>query len=202
MNDIKNIKFLLFGDSEPPQRRKGDAGYDIFVPHLSEQFAKDLIAANPGQPRRWSIVGGGPTNPDEDRDAGFFIQLNPHCDLRIPTYIRSQLPDNVYLRAAPRGSSAVQIRLAVGAEVIDPSFQGNIFLHIYNTSNEPTFIKFGQKLIQLIPELFDPTEAEVFYSNKIERCKDYKNFINEDDFFPEKTERGEGMLDSTSASPE
>ena len=37
-----DIKLFVCGDVKAPQRAKGDAGIDFFVPNFSEQFLKDL----------------------------------------------------------------------------------------------------------------------------------------------------------------
>ena len=48
-----DIKLFVCGDVKAPQRAKGDAGIDFFVPNFSEQFLKDLTDKNPGAPMKY-----------------------------------------------------------------------------------------------------------------------------------------------------
>ena len=109
-----NLKWFVCGDVTPPKRNHGfDAGYDLFLPNFTEQFCKDLAEKNPGQPKRWSIVGPGTdsSNPNE----GYCIQLSPHQDLLIPLYVRSRLDPEWAIVIMNKSGVAIYQRLIVGA---------------------------------------------------------------------------------------
>ena len=55
MENSSDIKLFVCGDVKAPQRAKGDAGIDFFVPNFSEQFLKDLTDKNSGAPMRYQV---------------------------------------------------------------------------------------------------------------------------------------------------
>ena len=73
-------------------------------------------------------------------------------------------------------------RFDVGAQVIDEDYQGEVHLHVINTSKIPQTIKPGQKLLQglLLPVLY----------SKIKE-------VPESELHTTKTERGSGGFGST-----
>jgi dUTPase len=195
------VQFYVCGNTKPPKRRDGeDAGFDIFIPNLSEQFVKDLIEKNPGQPTKWGIVGAGDPESD-DKNAGFYIQLGPHQDILIPSYVKSKFPPSWALRATNKGSVAIRQHLIVGAELIDSSYRGIIYIHLINTSPINQFIGFGQKMCQLVPIRIDEAPAEIFYDKSIDEFKEFKNLTDEESFFSDAppSSRGEGAFGSTGA---
>jgi dUTPase len=166
------------------------------VPTLTQQFVDDLTKLNPGQPVRWSLVGVG-DHDKEDPNKGVFIQLAPHCDIMIPSYIMTKFPSNIALRICNKGSIATKKKLVVGAEIVDSIYQGIIMIHLINTSNVNQFIEFGAKMCQAMPIVIDDTEFVTFYSDKVEQFKEYKNVISVEEFFPVPTERKDGAFGST-----
>jgi dUTPase len=169
------VKFFVFGDTKSPTRKQGDAGIDVFVPNLSEQFVKDLTEKNPGQPFRWGLVGAPQSEKDVKDNRGIFLYLPAHEDLLIPTYLKTRFPENLYLRVANKSGVSVNQKLIAGAGVIDSSYEGEILIHIFNDSNVTRFIEFGQKLVQLIPEMIDTQAIEVYYDSGNELFTEYKN---------------------------
>jgi dUTPase len=189
--NLENVKFLVCGDVKPPKRNTGlDAGFDFFVPNLTEQFVKDLSEKNPGQPFRWGLVGV--PSEEEEQNKGVFLYLPAHEDILIPTYIKARFPNNLCLRMSNKSGVATNKKLITGAEIIDSSYQGQIHIHLFNASNATRFIEFGQKIVQAIPLLINNDEHEIYYDNKIEAFKEYKNFVSEEEFYNGMTsERGE-----------
>jgi len=178
-----NLKFFVCGPTMPPKRDDGyDAGWDVFCPHFTEQFCNDLAAKNPGQPIRWSIVSSGQVD-EKDPDRGVFIQVNPHQDILIPTYIRTRFDKEWVLKAHNKSGVATMQKLDIGAEVIDSSYEGICHVHVFNTSSVPQFISFGQKLVQWILERQDPNPATIYYDESLEYFKELKNTVNLEKFY-------------------
>jgi dUTPase len=177
------VKFFVFGDTKSPTRKQGDAGIDVFVPNLSENFVKSLTEKNPGQPFRWGLVGA-PQNEQEIREnKGIFLYLPAHEDILIPTYLKARFPENLYLRVANKSGVSVNQKLMVGAGVIDSSYEGEIIIHVFNNSNVTRFIEFGQKLAQLVPEMIDTQAIEIYYDSTNSAFTEYKNTVSVDDFY-------------------
>ncbi|MCF0126215.1 MAG: hypothetical protein HUJ68_10775 [Clostridia bacterium] len=198
---ISEVKLFVCGDVKTPQRAKGDAGIDLYVPNFSEQFIKDLTEKNPGQPIKWQIQ---PTLLSEDEfkedpNKSGFILLSPHEDLLIPTYVKSLIPEDIYLRMANKSGVCTKQKLVVGAEVIDSSYEGIIHMHVFNNSNTAKIIQFGQKFCQMIPEKYSNSEIEVWYDTNLPQFEEMKNRTTVEDFYKDhKSERGEGGFGSTS----
>ena len=80
----------------------------------------------------------------------------------VSTGLRLLLPDGVYGRIAPRSGLAVKHGLDVGAGVVDPDYQGEIRVVLFNHDMmNPFIIKPGYRIAQLILErALDPIVAE------------------------------------------
>jgi dUTPase len=178
-----NLKFYVFGDVTPPKRNDGyDACFDLQVPNFNEEFAKKLLDKNPGQPIRWGIVGPGAAE-GENPNSGFYIQLSPHQDILIPTFVKARFDPEWQMIVHNKSGVATLQKLDVGADVIDSSYEGEIHIHVFNTSPIPQFISFGQKLAQVSLERIDPNPAETWYDETIEAFKEYKNLTTSEKFF-------------------
>lgn len=166
---MSNVKFLVVGDVKAPKRAAGyDAGVDVFVPNMSEQFMKDLVEKNPGQPYRWGIVGVPPEDPASPKqNEGLYIYVAPGKDILIPTYLKARIPSNMYLRCANKSGVCTKQKLIVGADTIDSSYEGVMHVHLINPSSSMQFIEFGQSIAQLIPEIIDSDEIEVQYDDTL-----------------------------------
>ncbi len=195
------IKLFVCGDVKSPQRAKGDAGIDFFVPNFSEQFLKDLTDKNPGSPLRFQIQMVPLTEEEfnEDPNKAGFITLPAHEDLLIPTYVKSRIPEGMYIRMANKSGVATKQKLVVGAEVVDSTYEGIIHMHVFNNSNTSRIIHFGQKLCQGVPERYSPDELDIWYDSSIDKFKDMKNQTTAEEFYKDhNSDRGEGGFGSTS----
>jgi dUTP pyrophosphatase len=98
----------------------------------------------------------------------------------IPSGIKCQIPKNHALLAVSKSGVATKKHLAIGACLVDEDYTGEIHLHVYNWSKEPTTIEPGEKLVQFIltPVVYEDIE------------------VVEDIAF-ETTERGSGGFGST-----
>jgi dUTP pyrophosphatase len=108
------------------------------------------------------------------------VSLKPGESVLIPSGIKMQLPRGYALIAFNKSGVAVKQGLSVGACVVDEDYEGEIHLHMINTSDKDQIIATGQKLVQfvLVPvAYFDLEEVE--------------------DLQPRNTERGAGGFGST-----
>jgi dUTP pyrophosphatase len=79
------------------------------------------------------------------------ISLFPGESILIPSGVKVQVPEGHALIAFNKSGIATKSRLAVGACVVDEDYEGEIHLHLYNTSqNKITEIEPGMKLTQFI----------------------------------------------------
>jgi dUTPase len=177
------VKLFVHGDVKPPQRKAGDAGIDFFLPNLSEQFIKDLSDKNPGQPFRWGLVGAPKDEKDMENNDGVYLYLPPGEDILIPSYVCSRMDANIVLQVNNKSGVCTNQKLGFGANVIDASYMGMIHIHVINYSNNLRFLSFGQKLVQMIPVIYNDTEIEIFYDESKEAFKQFKNTVTRDTFF-------------------
>lgn len=179
------IKFLVCGDVKKPQRKRGDAGIDLFVPNYSDDFKVQLLTEN-------NIYDCFDNEEGERHDAWISngsIVLQPGADIKIPTFVRALIPENECLRFSNKSGVALKQKLIVGAEIIDSSYEGIMNIHVFNVSNETRLIEFGQKLIQAVPIIIDTDEIE---------CITQTEFFTEKEFYKNHDHsRGDGGFGST-----
>ena len=124
-------------------------------------------------------------------DAGidFFIpndfettQIFPHSSINIPSGIKAKVPHGYALIAFNKSGVATKLGLDVGASVVDEGYQGEIHLHLTNTTDYYAKIEKGQKIVQfiLLPVNYEMPEE-----------------VNEDELFDSESARGEGGFGST-----
>lgn len=163
------IRFLLTRDVHDPERRKGDAGIDLFIPAFSDELER-LISEMNGDSCILNKTG---------------IFVLPHNIVKIPLGIKSSFDNNLAMVIMNRSSVATQKGLDVMACVIDSSYQGEWVLSMCNTSGSIVSIKYGSKITQVLPLYID---NEVF-------C--IVNGLSDKAFFGQTTERGDGGFGST-----
>jgi dUTP pyrophosphatase len=98
--------------------------------------------------------------------------LAPGESVLIPSGIKVQVPRGYALIAFNKSGVSVKQGLSVGACVVDEDYEGEIHLHMINTSNKEQVIATGQKLVQfvLIPvSYFDVEEVDEIQSRNTER---------------------------------
>lgn len=163
------IEFLKIRNVKDPKRNpEEDAGIDFYVPSYSKQYKSDLRKEN--------------KNIFISEDC---FEVPPHGSVVIPLGIKSKFDKNLSLIAKNKSGVCINTQLIVGACVIDSSYQGEWKLHLINTTNEYEYIEYDSKIIQFLP----------FYINT-EKHKVYDN-MSENEFYTEKTNRGEGGFGST-----
>lgn len=96
----------------------------------------------------------------------------------VSTGISIAIPYGNYGRVAPRSGLAAKNFIDVGAGVIDVDYRGEVFVLLFNFSNDDFIVKAGDRIAQLIIEKITMTEIEEVTELS-------------------KTERGEGGFGST-----
>ena len=111
--------------------------------------------------------------------------LVPGEAVNIPSGIKVAVPHGYALVFMNKSGVAVKKGLQVGACVVDEDYQGEVHLHVRNTSGYVQSIKPGEKLVQalLLPVMYDSVEV-----------------VEVNDLYEEQTERGEGGFGSTGIS--
>lgn len=191
------VKFLKTRNVKSPAREAGNVGFDFFIPEYDEAFERDFNAKNPG------LAIEKPDNTHEH----YFVRIPPHKSICVPSGIHSLLPENEALIASNKSGVALKKQLVRGAELIDPNYQGEIHLHLINTSADYKEVFLGDKLVQFIPFVFD-NEVEVtevgpdrneLVDDKLLSHDDFDANIKASDFYKDMkfTNRGAGMAGST-----
>ena len=100
----------------------------------------------------------------------------------IPSGVKANVPEGYALIAMNKSGVALKKGLMVGACVVDSDYQGEIHLHLVNTSNDDVTIEAGEKLTQFLLIPVDHCEVDV---------------VNESDLFSHESDRGAGGFGST-----
>lgn len=108
--------------------------------------------------------------------------LLPGDAVNIPSGIKVKVPHGFALVFMNKSGVAVKKGLQVGACVVDEDYQGEVHLHVRNTSTDVQSIKPGEKLVQALLIPVDYCDVEV---------------VNADELYEGGTQRGEGGFGST-----
>ena len=184
------MQFIKTREVKDPVRVVGEnAGIDIFIPENTKEFQQALKDKNPN-----AVIDSDLSTfrayTGQQMPEIFYntttgrITIAPHCDIIIPSGIRSKFGPNLALIANNKSGIATKKKLIFGASVIDCSYQGEWHLHLINTSNNYQYIECGQKAIQFIPHLISTEPIEILDQSP-------------EEFYTEKTSRGEGWQGST-----
>jgi len=88
----------------------------------------------------------------------------------VNTDVRIRVPDGTYGRIAPRSGLAWNHHIAVGAGVIDPTYNGIVGIVLFNHSTNDFKVEVGDRCAQLICEKLDtPIVEEVQELDATER---------------------------------
>jgi dUTP pyrophosphatase len=111
--------------------------------------------------------------------------LDPNESIKIPSGIRARVPEGFALIAFNKSGVATKLGLIVGACVVDSGYQGEIHLHLVNSSNKNVWIIPDTKIVQfiLVPIALSMPEE-----------------VREHELFPEKSLRGSGGFGSTNVA--
>ena len=109
-------------------------------------------------------------------------EIKPLDRFFIPSGIKANVPSGYALIAMNKSGVALKKGLTVGACVVDSDYQGEIHLHLINTSDKSVRIQPGDKLTQFLLVPVDHCGIEV---------------VEESNLFEETTVRGAGGFGST-----
>ncbi|MCR9103611.1 MAG: dUTP diphosphatase, partial [bacterium] len=79
----------------------------------------------------------------------------------VNTGISIEMPVGVYARIAPRSGLAVKNRIAVGGGVIDPDYEGEIKVILFNHGDEDFVVNPGDRIAQIVLERVMLIDASV-----------------------------------------
>jgi len=108
--------------------------------------------------------------------------VNPGERFFIPSGIKANVPEGYALIAMNKSGVALKKGLMVGACVVDSDYQGEIHLHLVNTSDKIVAIEPGDKLTQFLLIPVDHSQVVV---------------VSENELFEKETTRGAGGFGST-----
>ncbi len=108
--------------------------------------------------------------------------IDPGHAVFVPSGISAKVPDGYALIAFNKSGVALKKGLTVGACVVDSDYQGEIHLHLVNTSTKPVHIEPGEKLVQFLLLPVDHCDIEV---------------VDRDTLFQSESQRGSGGFGST-----
>ena len=87
------------------------------------------------------------SDPDDSKND---IQLYRLHSALVPTGLRFDIPHGYMLEVKNRSSVASKRSLVVGACVIDPGYDGEVFIDIHNIGRDKQTIRAGDKIAQLV----------------------------------------------------
>lgn len=182
-----SFKFVRVRDVHVPTRaNQGDAGIDFYVPNYLT--VDDLIKCNTNTyVGSCSIYANNIQVPSNEvyclinqiTDDLYRILIGPHATCVIPSGICGILePEASMLQANDKSGVSSKKKLKVTASIIDSPYTGEIHHVIFNTSNEPVRIDFGEKLVQYIHipiYLTQPDEINMSEFNELKTEKELKS---------------------------
>ena len=145
------LKFKKVRDVKSPIRgTERSAGIDFFIPEYSSLTQAWIDKYSWEQPRAdnkyYKVV---------DEETGLedhlpYLQIPPHQSILIPSGIKVQIPSGFVLIAFNKSGICTKTGLMIGAEVIDEDYQGEIHIHLINSSDKTVYLKPGDKATQFV----------------------------------------------------
>lgn len=108
--------------------------------------------------------------------------LGPREGILIGSGIKAQVPPGFMLMAADKSGVCTRTGVIIGAKIVDEDYQGEIHIHLINTSSKAVRFNPGEKITQFILVPVSYGDIEV---------------VDHKDLFAETSERGEGGFGST-----
>ena len=182
------MQFIKTRKVKSPERDvKENAGIDFYIPEDNEDFREALHKKNPDlyfldELNEGSLLVLLNKRLNFFRDEAIYIA--PHKSIIIPTGIKSKFGPELALIANNKSGVATKKQLIFGASVIDCSYQGEWHINLINTSDNYQVVECGTKVVQFIPHVISTDPVEIVD-------------LSEEEFYTEKTSRGEGWQGST-----
>ena len=192
------MQFIKIRDVKSPERDVSEnAGIDFYIPENTPEFRQAFIKKSlrladvevrwPGFSEKEDTIERRLKWCVENNWSYLYgnnIYIAPHEGIIIPTGIKSKFGPELALIANNKSGIATKKQLIFGASVIDCSYQGEWHINLINTSEHYQTLEFGQKAVQFIPHLISTEPVEVVD-------------LPEEEFYTEKTSRGDGWQGST-----
>ena len=166
------MNFSLTRQTKSPSRgHKEDAGIDIYVPQLNDEYCKDFHLMNLNS--QYTL----------DRPHNRII-INAHSRIKLPTGVYFNIPAGNMLLVLEKTSVPNKTGIISGARVIDQSYTGEFIASLINTSDNEAILQQGQKFIQLV-------------LTPIHQDRELQQINFEQLFTNKQTTRGSGAFGST-----
>jgi len=185
------MQFIKTRDVKDPVRNQlENAGIDFYIPENNEKFRLSLCDKNATLRIATSVDDHAHIKEYIKENLSYFtydtgiIYIAPHRAIIIPTGIKSKFGPELALIANNKSGIATKKQLIFGASVIDCSYQGEWHINLINTSDEYQTLECGTKAVQFIPHLISTDPVEIVD-------------LPEEEFYTEKTSRGDGWQGST-----
>lgn len=104
-------------------------------------------------PELWSSKAAG---IDVRAAYDLVIPKRKNCLCKLDLALK--IPNDCYVRIAPRSGLALKFSIDVMAGVVDPDYTGNVGVVLFNHLKHRFFVKRGQKIAQLICEMIRSPE--------------------------------------------
>jgi len=117
--------------------------------------AKTPIRSNPSDAGLDVFFCPGPNKPKE-------IEIRPQSSILLGTGLKFGVPHGYMLEVKNRSSVASKMQLLVGACVIDPGYDGEVFINLHNVGSRTRKVSSGDKIAQIVmvPVIhFKPSEV-------------------------------------------
>lgn len=111
------------------------------------------------------------------------LEILPMKDVLINTGLVFKIPQGFALDVKNKSGISTKKKLIKGAQLIDPSYRGNVHVHLFNFSEENVKIKRGDEITQFII-------YPILDLNNRSKFKEVHSYI-------EQTNRGDGGFGST-----
>ena len=176
---VKFLKTTEYPVKSPVADYRGyayNAGIDGFIPENTSEFRAKLSERN-SELRFQSAKDENDGHSYFDIETGT-IYVAPGEDVCIPSVLYSKLEKNTMLLDLNKSGIATKKKLAVGACVIDVSYQGIIHYHVYNFSRDKwAELKCDEKVVQMVQvpvlsgmEVVENLNPEEFFEEKTDRA--------------------------------
>lgn len=107
-------------------------------------------------------------------------ELKPKEFILASTYEYVEIPDNLVGQVEGRSSiGRLGVLIHITAGYIDPAFCGNITLELYNVSDKPFKLKYGDSICQLVLHLLDKPAIRPYGSDGLNSKYQYSDGVVE-----------------------
>lgn len=142
----------------PTQATSGSAGWDFYMPYLTEVFLKELKDKN-----KWL------TTYEEN---GFWLQ--EHSSVLIPSGLKVKIPQDTALVGFEKSGLATKYGIRPTCKVIDSDYQGQVYIGLENTHSERYFIECGKKvgqylLLPIVKTTMEEVPLDTLYTDVTDR---------------------------------